>query len=247
MKLMKLLFTLMLVSAIAFSCKSDKKEAAVDAVEEAAEDTDEAVTETADAVEEGTEATSEEATETAETSDEVEGEAVEETESAPAEKQITVVFPKDTKLQNATKDAIKELVAGHPDIEAHFHSAYGFAVFPKITKGGLGIGGAGGHGLVFDHKTVIGESKLAQATFGLQAGGQQYMEVIFFEDQPALDRFTAGKVKFSGQASAVALKDGASVDIDYQDGVAIFTKTIGGLMAEASVGGQSFKYKPGIN
>ena len=122
-----------------------------------------------------------------------------------------------------------------------------FVFFPKITKGGLGIGGAGGKGLVFDNKTVVGESKLAQATFGLQAGGQQYMEIVLFEDQAAFDRFTAGKVKFSGQASAVALKDGASADIDYQDGVAIFTKTIGGLMAEASVGGQSFKYNPGIN
>jgi len=142
---------------------------------------------------------------------------------------------------------MKQLVDGNPEMDAYFHKAYGFAVFPKITKGGLGIGGAGGKGLVFDNKTVIGESRLAQATFGLQAGGQQYMEVIFFEDQPALDRFIAGKVKFSGQASAVALKDGASADIDYQDGVAIFTKTIGGLMAEASVGGQSFKYKPGIN
>jgi len=244
MKLMKLLFTLMLVSAIAFSCKSDKKDAAVDAVEEAAEDTGEAVSEAADAVEEGAEATSEEATEAAETTDEA---AEEVTESAPAEKKITVVFPKDTKLQGEVKEAIKHFVDGNPELEAHFHKAYGFAVFPEITKAGLGIGGAGGKGLVFDNKTVIGQSKLAQATFGLQAGGQQYMEVIFFEDQPALDRFTAGKVKFSGQASAVALKDGASVDIDYQDGVAIFTKTIGGLMAEASVGGQSFKYKPGIN
>ena len=245
---MKLLFTVMLVSAIAFSCKSDKKEAAVDAVEEAAEDTDEAVSETADAVEEGAETTSEEAPEAAETADEAVDEAVEEvTEAAPAEKKITVVFPKDTKLQGEVKEAIKHFVDGNPELEAHFHSAYGFAVFPEITKAGLGIGGAGGKGLVFDNKTVIGQSKLAQATFGLQAGGQQYMEVIFFEDQPALDRFTAGKVKFSGQASAVALKDGASADIDYQDGVAIFTKTIGGLMAEASVGGQSFKYKPGIN
>ena len=244
MKLMKIFFTMILVCTLAFSCKSDKKEAAVDAVEEAAEATDEAVSETSDAVEENAEATSEEAaTEAAETAEE----AVEEAGEVVAEKKITVVFPKDTKLQDETKVAIKELVAGHPEIEAHFHSAYGFAVFPKITKGGLGIGGAGGHGLVFDNKTVTGESKLAQATFGLQAGGQQYMEVIFFEDQPALDRFTAGKVKFSGQASAVALKDGASVDIDYQDGVAIFTKAIGGLMAEASVGGQSFKYKPGIN
>jgi len=234
----------MLVSAIAFSCKSDKKEEAVDAVEEAAEDTGEAVSESADAVEQGEEATSEEAPEAAETADE----AVEEgTESAPAEKKITVVFPKDTKLQGEVKEAIKHFVDGNPELEAHFHSAYGFAVFPEITKAGLGIGGAGGKGLVFDNKTVVGQSNLAQATFGLQAGGQQYMEVIFFEDQPALDRFTAGKVKFSGQASAVALKDGASIDIDYQDGVAIFTKTIGGLMAEASVGGQSFKYKPGIN
>ena len=240
MKLMKIFFTLILVCSLAFSCKSDKKEDAVDAVEEVTEESGEAESATPEAVE----ATSEEATEAVEEA----GEAVEEAGGeAVAEKKITVVFPKDTKLQDETKEAIKELVAEHPEIESHFHSAYGFAVFPKITKAGLGIGGAGGHGLVFDNKTVIGESKLAQATFGLQAGGQQYMEVIFFEDQPALDRFTKGKVKFSGQASAVALKDGASVDIDYQDGVAIFTKTIGGLMAEASVGGQSFKYKPGIN
>ena len=241
MKLIKLLFTVMLVSAIAFSCKSEKKEAG--------EAIDSAVEETTEAVEEGTEATeeaAEEATEEAEEGAEAVQESVEEATEAVAEKKITVVFPKDTKLQGEVKEAIKHFVDGNPDLEAHFHKAYGFAVFPKITKGGLGIGGAGGHGLVFDDKTVIGESKLAQATFGLQAGGQQYMEAIFFEDQPALDRFTAGKVKFSGQASAVALKDGASVDIDYQDGVAIFTKTIGGLMAEASVGGQSFKYKPGI-
>lgn len=247
MKLIKLLFTLMLVSAIAFSCKSDKKEAAVDAVEEAAEETDEAVSETADAVEEGAEATSEEAAEAAESADEATEEATEEVTEVVAEKKITVVFPRDTKLQNEVKTSLTDFAKSNPKVEAHLHTAYAFAFFPKITKGGLGIGGAGGKGLVFDDKTVIGGSKLAQATFGLQAGGQQYMEIILFEDQAALDRFIAGKVKFSGQASAVALKDGASADIDYQDGVAIFTKTIGGLMAEASVGGQSFKYKPGIN
>ena len=244
MKLMKLLFTLMLVSALAFSCKSEKKEAG-DAMDAAVEETSEAAEEATDTAEEAADATEEAAEEVSEEATDA-AEAVEDAVEEVAEKKITVVFPKDTKLQDETKEAIKDLVDGHPEIESHFHSAYGFAVFHKITKGGLGIGGAGGKGLVFDNKTVIGESKLAQATFGLQAGGQQYMEVIFFEDQPALDRFTAGKVKFSGQASAVALKDGASVDIDYQDGVAIFTKTIGGLMAEASVGGQSFKFKPGI-
>jgi len=232
----------MLVSAIAFSCKSEKKEAG-EAVDAAVEETSEAVEETSDAVEEeGAEVMSEETSEAVDAVEEV----AEEVTEAVAEKKITVVFPKDTKLQNEVKASLAEFAKSNPKVEAHLHTAYAFAFFPKITKGGLGIGGAGGKGLVFDDKTVIGESKLAQATFGLQAGGQQYMEIILFEDQPALERFTAGKVKFSGQASAVALKDGASADMDYQDGVAIFTKTIGGLMAEASVGGQSFKYKPGI-
>ena len=246
MKLMKLLFTVMLVSAIAFSCKSEKKEAG--------EAIDAAVEETTEAVEEGAEAVSEESTEAAEVAEEAADEAVAEAEEAAdevvaavQEKKITVIYPKDTKLQNEVKSSLTEFAKSNPEVEAHLHTAYAFAFYPKITKGGLGIGGAGGKGLVFDNKTVVGESKLAQATFGLQAGGQQYMEIILFEDQAAFNRFTAGKVKFSGQASAVALKDGASADIDYQDGVAIFTKTIGGLMAEASVGGQSFKYKPGIN
>lgn len=246
MKLLRILFALLVITAISFSCKTEKKEAG-EAVDTAVEETTE-TTEATEATEEGTESAEEGGEAAADAAEEGAEEAADESEEAvPQEKKITVIFPKDTKLQNEVKEAMKELTDGNPELEGHFHDAYAFAVFPKITKGGLGIGGAGGHGLVFDNKTVIGQSNLAQATFGLQAGGQQYMEVIFFEDQPALERFIGGKVKFSGQASAVALKDGASVDIDYQDGVAIFTKTIGGLMAEASVGGQTFKYKPGIN
>lgn len=242
MKLTKTILTLLVLSALAFSCKSDKKEVVdevTDTVEATAEETGEAMEETSGEAEE----TTEEAEGTVEDVEEAAGEVSE----AVAEKKITVVFPKDTKLQNEVKEALTEFAKSNPEVESHLHKAYGFAFYPKITKGGLGIGGAGGKGLVFDNKTVIGESKLAQATFGLQAGGQQYMEIILFEDQPALDRFTAGKIKFSGQASAVALKDGASADVNYQDGVAIFTKTLGGLMAEASVGGQKFTFKPGIN
>ena len=87
---------------------------------------------------------------------------------------------------------------------------------------------------------------MTQATIGAQAGGQQYMEAIFFENKKALDNFTGGKVKWSGQVSAIALEKGTSLDMKYNDGVAIFTKAKGGLMAEASVGGQTFKYHPGI-
>lgn len=248
MKLSKILLALVLVSTIAFSCKSDKK--AGDVVDDAVETTTDAADDAADtaveATDDATEAVSDAGTEAEEAASDA-GDAVEDAADAVAPKQITVVYPKDAELANATKAAIKTFVEKNPDLKGHFDNAYAFAVFPKIAKGGLGVGGAGGKGLVFDDKTVIGESKLSQATIGLQAGGQTYMEAIFFQDQAALDRFTKGKMKFSGQVSAVALKDGASADINYQDGVAVFTKAIGGLMAEASVGGQGFKYTPGIN
>lgn len=247
MNFMKRFLTLMLVGALIFACKSEKKEAS-ETAEDAVEAVSDAADETADAVEEGVEAAGdavEEAAEDVGDAAEEAGEVVEEATSD--EKKLVVYYPRDSKLANETEKAIKTLYASNPTIQKHFYDAYGFAVYPVITKGGLGIGGAGGKGLVFENYKVIGGASLAQATLGLQAGGQQYMEVIFFEDKAALDRFKEGKIKFSGQASAVALKDGASVDVDYQDGVAVFTKAKGGLMAEASLGGQKFKYKDGVN
>jgi len=251
MNFMKRILTLMLVGALIFACKSEKKEAS-EAAEDAVEAVSEAADETADAVEEGAEAAGdavEEAAEDVEDAAQEAGEAVEEAveEATSEEKKLVVYYPRDSKLANETEKAIKRLYESNPTIQKHFYDAHAFAVYPVITKGGLGIGGAGGKGLVFENYKVIGGASLAQATLGLQAGGQQYMEVIFFEDKAALDRFKEGKIKFSGQASAVALKDGASVDVDYQDGVAVFTKAKGGLMAEASLGGQKFKYKDGVN
>ena len=244
MNFMKGFFTLMLLGALIFACKSEKKEAS-EVAEDAVEAVSDAAEETADAVEEGAEAAGEAVEEAAEEAGEAVEEAVEEATSE--EKKLVVYYPRDSKLANETEEAIKELYKSNPSIKEHFENTHAFAVYPKITKGGLGVGGAGGKGLVFENYRVIGGASLAQATLGLQAGGQQYSEVIFFEDKAALDRFKEGKIKFSGQASAVALKDGASVDIDYQDGVAVFTKAKGGLMAEASLGGQKFKYKDGVN
>ncbi len=237
MKVLKNLFAIALVLTIAFSCKSEKKESdsateevATEEVvtEEVSESSDESAVAETEAMEENTEA--EEALET-------EGDEA---------KKITVVYPKDTKLANEVQKAIKSLVKDNPTIEKHFYSSYGFAIYPNVTKAGFILGGAGGKGLVFEDKTVIGRSDMSQATFGLQAGGQQYQEVIFFENKAALDNFTKGKIKFSGQASAVAIKSGVSYDLKYKDGVAIFTKVKAGIMAEASAGGQKFKYKDGI-
>ena len=129
-----------------------------------------------------------------------------------------------------------------PKLETYKTKAYGYAVFPKVTKAGVGIGGAAGNGVVYENGEIVGTSKLKQASVGIQIGGQQYSEVIFFENQKSFKLFINGKLKFDAQASAVALSEGASIDVAYQGGVAVFTYTLGGLMAEASIGGQHFKY-----
>ena len=128
-------------------------------------------------------------------------------------------------------------------MKARFKSAHGYAVFPTIGKAGLIVGGAGGDGHVFERGKMIGTASVTQLTVGLQAGVQEFSEVIFFQDKAALDRFTSDKFEFSANASAVVAKSGASGSSDYRDGVVVFTLAKEGVMLEAAVGGQKFKFK----
>lgn len=142
------------------------------------------------------------------------------------------------------KETIKRLKASDPSIDIFFKKAYGYAVFPSVGKGGLGyLGGAHGKGKVYKKGRYVGRTTLTQVTVGLQLGGQIYSEIIFFKDKKALSDFQEGNFELGAQASAVALTSGASVNADYKDGIAVFTATKGGLMYEASVGGQKFTYE----
>ena len=148
--------------------------------------------------------------------------------------------------------------------------SYGYAVFPSIGKGGIGIGGAHGKGEVFVGGKKVGKTKMSQVTYGLQLGGQVYSQMIFFRDERAFDDFTSGNFEFGAQATAVALTAGAQASTstggggntssgtdadsskvnasekqyDGRSGMAVFTIAKGGLMYEATLGGQKFKYEP---
>ncbi|HIG43460.1 MAG TPA: hypothetical protein EYQ14_23435 [Gammaproteobacteria bacterium] len=144
-----------------------------------------------------------------------------------------------------------------------FESAYGYAVFPNIGKGGFGIGGAYGRGKTYVKGRVTGDVKMTQLTVGFQMGGQAYSQIIFFKDKRAYDQFTAGSFEFGAQATAVAITLAASAEAStkghaiglttgedsqamtrYYKGMAVFTLAKGGLMYEASIGGQKFSYRP---
>lgn len=137
---------------------------------------------------------------------------------------------------------------------------YGYAVLPTIGKGGIGIGGAGGTGCVFEGGKHTGNISMGQVTIGFQLGGQAYSQLILFKNADVYNDFTKGQFEFGADASAVALTYGAQAGATtkgasasagdtkgigaWKRGMAVYTIAGGGLMYEASIGGQKFKFKP---
>ena len=128
-------------------------------------------------------------------------------------------------------------------LKPYFKEAAGFAVFPNIAKAGLGIGGARGNGEVFEDGKVIGSTTVTQLSFGFQLGAQAFSQIIFFQNKRDLDRFTDGNFEFGASARAALITEGANASVDYTNGVAVMTFSKGGLMYEASIGGQKFTFK----
>jgi lipid-binding SYLF domain-containing protein len=152
-----------------------------------------------------------------------------------------------------------------PAVQPFFQSAYGYALFPTIGKGGFGIGGAFGKGQVYQGGKVTGSTSLVKLSIGWQAGGQAFSEIIFFKDKRSYDEFISGEFAFDASASAVAITagvqaqagttgvsagasagpaTGTQAETKYQKGMAIFVHVKGGLMYEAAVGGQKFNFTP---
>jgi lipid-binding SYLF domain-containing protein len=157
-----------------------------------------------------------------------------------------VASAQDTKTDKITSDAMEakaEFIRTDGLMQSLFNNSYGYVIFPNVGKGAIGVGGAAGNGVVYEQGNLVGKAKMKQVSVGFQFGGQAYREVIFFENKAALDRFKQNKFEFSAQASAVAVTSGASTNVKYRDGVMVFTQEKGGLMYEASIGGQKFDYE----
>ena len=152
------------------------------------------------------------------------------------------IFNNENKANFKTIEALKKFKSIRR-LKPYFREAAGFAVFPNIAKAGLGIGGARGNGEVFEDGKVIGSTTLTQLSFGVQLGGQAFSQIIFFQNKRDLDRFTDGNFEFGASASAALITEGANASVDYTNGVAVMTFSKGGLMYEASIGGQKFTFK----
>ncbi len=149
--------------------------------------------------------------------------------------------------QGLVRDAEETLATfrkADPGLSRFFEGAVGYAVFPSVGKGGFGVGGAYGKGVLFEHGNPTGRTTVTQVTVGAQVGGQAYSEIVFFESPEAIESFKKGELAMAAQVSAVVASTGASANAKYARGVAVFTLAKAGLMAEATVGGQKFHYRP---
>lgn len=158
-------------------------------------------------------------------------------------------------------DAAALKIFQRSDVVSKFHkTAYGYAVFPTIGKGGIGIGGAHGTGGVYKDGTKIGDVSMTQISIGLQLGGQAYRQIIYFQDKRAFNEFTNGEFEFGAQAEAIAITSSAGAqagtegssasandtqaEAGYYGGMVVFTMGKGGLMFQAALGGQKYDYTP---
>ena len=146
-------------------------------------------------------------------------------------------------LSTEATASLQQMRAEDPGLGELVRRSYGYALFPKVTKGGLGVGGAYGRGVVYERGRQVGYSDVSQASVGLQAGGQSFSELLVFENKATMDRFKAGQFGFAADASAVVLKSGAATNANFVDGVAVVVQPIGGAMLEAAIGGQQFTYQ----
>ncbi|HET7506495.1 MAG TPA: lipid-binding SYLF domain-containing protein [Kofleriaceae bacterium] len=147
-------------------------------------------------------------------------------------------------LEARAEATLGSMKSRDPGLPGLLGSAYGYAVFPDIGKGGVVVGAAYGRGVLFEHGHATGYIELNQGSIGAQLGGQTFAELIVFRDRFAVEKLKAGQFELGANASAVVLTAGASGAANFTDGIAVFTVPQGGLMAELSVSGQKLDFQP---
>jgi lipid-binding SYLF domain-containing protein len=154
--------------------------------------------------------------------------------------------PEKQEARNVLSAQVTEAVAifkdKDPEIKQFFDKSWGYAVLPKVFKGAIWVGGAYGKGEVYEKGRMVGYCSMSQATLGFSLGGEYFREIIFFRDKSDIDAFKAEEFTFSAQVTGVATTTGAAAKADYKSGMAVFITTDKGLMVDASLGGQKFKY-----
>jgi lipid-binding SYLF domain-containing protein len=147
-------------------------------------------------------------------------------------------------LEQEVNAALKAIKNKDKSIAKDLEKTAGYAVFPSVGRAGVVLGGAYGHGLLFEKNESIGEVTVGQFTIGIQLGGQSFRLLLIFCTKDALERIKHGRIAFSANASAVIAKAAASGAGDFERDVVAKAYSKGGMLLELSLGGQGFRFRP---
>jgi lipid-binding SYLF domain-containing protein len=131
-----------------------------------------------------------------------------------------------------------------PETRGLASNAAGVLMMPVVTEAGFGFGGAYGRGALRVQDTTVDYYSATAASFGLQAGGQQYSHAIFFMTQPALRNFRTSPGWTAGADIEYAVIGNAATLST--DTTALLTPVIAvvfgqaGLLAGASIEGTKY-------
>ena len=143
---------------------------------------------------------------------------------------------------NAGVEAARDNCAADvPGCETAAERAQGMLVFPKVTKGAIGVGGAYGEGaLIVDDRTA-GYYSTAAASIGLQLGGETFSQIIMFMTPQALESFrNSSGWEVGANAKVTMIDQGKAADINAviaDSPVLAFVFGQQGLMGDLSVEG----------
>ena len=144
-------------------------------------------------------------------------------------------------LARESQAALQQLYANVPLAKELGPKAHAILVFPKVTKAGLGIGGQYGEGALLKGGTAVAYYKTTGASFGLQAGGQQYGYAMLFMNAKAVEQLDNANGFEVGVGPSVVLVDEGmaktSTTTTMKDDIYAFVFGQKGLMAGLGIQG----------
>ena len=110
-------------------------------------------------------------------------------------------------LTAESQKALAALTARVPLAKSLAPKAAAVLVFPAVKKAGLGIGGQYGEGTLLKGASAAAFYKTTGASFGLQAGGQEYGYAMFFMNAGAIAQLDVAKGFEVGVGPSIVLVD----------------------------------------
>lgn len=147
-------------------------------------------------------------------------------------------------IDNQVKKTLKEFFKTNPQYDSLADKAYGFLVFPSISKAGLIVGGEYGEGALIRESKVVDYYSTMSATFGLQIGAEVHTEIIMFMHKESFDKFQAGdglSVGVEGSLAVMNRGEAKVLNTNTVDGsVLVFVYGNQGFMGNLSVAGSKY-------